>query len=121
MTFATLARGRNAEDRAAKYLQGKGWRILARNYRLRSAELDIIALDGQTLVFVEVKQRSNHGKGFPEEAVDQRKAMKLYRAAEYYLLQHPLKPGQQCRFDVVAIDGADITGALRHTVNALCR
>lgn len=95
----------------------KGWKVLCRNFRSRSAELDIVALDGTTLVFVEVKQRSSHNAGFPEEAVTAQKITKLYEAARYFLKINPQHGGRDCRFDVVALDGEGSSSQLRHLIN----
>jgi len=98
-----VRRGRAAEDLARAYLEEQGFRIVGRNLRLADGELDLVAWDGATLVFVEVKARSHGGHGRPEEAVDARKRRRLVSAARAYLarLAQPLPP---CRFDVVALD-----------------
>nr|HML48014.1 YraN family protein [Clostridia bacterium] len=69
------ALGREAERRAEAFLRDKGMEILARNYRIREAEIDLIARDGTYVVFVEVKARSDIAYGWPREAVDARKTM----------------------------------------------
>lgn len=120
MTFATLQRGKEAEDAAADFLQNKGWKILQRNFRMRSAELDLIGLDRETLVFVEVKQRSTRGAGLPEEAVHVRKIAKLYQAANFFLKRHPQYAGRDCRFDVIAVEGAGSQRQLRHLTDVAC-
>jgi putative endonuclease len=91
---------RRGEDIAADLLARKGYAILARNHRFRSGEIDLIALDGRCVVFVEVKTRS--GTDFPpEEAVDGRKQQRLRKLA----LQYMAEAGRAgpCRFDVVAV------------------
>lgn len=95
-------RGQNAEDAACRYLEGRGLRILARNVRSRFGEIDIVARDGDTLVFVEVKGRrdSLHGSGF--EAVTARKRQKIVRAARAYAASRGLSD-TAIRFDVVAL------------------
>lgn len=111
--------GIEGERLAARYLQQRGYRILARGHRQRLGELDLIALDGSTLVFVEVKTWRRGDVGDPSEAVDARKQDRLTRAALIYLkrrrlLEHP------ARFDVVSIVwpecGAD--PQIRHFVSA---
>lgn len=104
--------GRRGEDRAAQYLRRRGYRILARNWRCRLGEIDLIALDGDTLVFVEVKTRRGDLFGSPELAVTPRKQRQLTKAALSFIMSRKLGhlPG---RFDVVAIrhtaQGEEIT------------
>lgn len=96
------ALGRLAEDRAAAHLTGQGWQILARNWRRRGGELDLIARDGATLVFVEVRSRAAGSRGgSPEESVGWDKRRRLRLLAEQYLQEHPWRG--PCRIDVVAI------------------
>jgi len=97
--------GRTGEDLAAKHLAGRGYAILERNYRAPYGEIDLIALDGGTLVFVEVKTRTTDAYGAPELAVDQRKQERMVKAALGYL-KHKKLHQMPCRFDVVAISGA---------------
>ena len=94
--------GAAGEAAAAAHLQGKGWRILARNFRIRSAEIDIVADDRGTVVFVEVKTRSSTRFGTPGQAVNRRKQEKIIRAAQIFLRQERLE-GCPCRFDVVEV------------------
>ena len=98
--------GRSGEDRAAKYLAAEGYTILERNVTAPQGELDLIALDGGTLVFVEVKTRTSEAYGAPELAVDRRKQERMVKAALGYLKRKKLHQ-MPCRFDVVAISGAD--------------
>lgn len=97
--------GRSGEDRAAKHLAGLGYRILERNYRIAQGEIDLIALDGDTIVFVEVKTRMSDAFGAPELAVDLRKQGRMVKTALVYLKQKKLSQ-MPCRFDVVAISDA---------------
>ncbi len=81
-----------------------GYRILARNFRAAGAEIDLVALDGTTLVFLEVKTRLSLSAGRPEEAVDSRKQLRLRRAAQAYLARQPLElRSRPVRFDVAAL------------------
>lgn len=96
--------GRTGEDRAAKHLSGLGYRILDRNFRTPHGEIDLIALDGDTVVFVEVKTRTGDAFGAPELAVDGRKQNRMVKAALSYLKRRRLQQ-MPCRFDVVAIAG----------------
>lgn len=97
--------GRSGEDRAARHLYDRGYRILERNFRTAHGELDIIALDRDTVVFIEVKTRSGEAYGAPELAVDRRKQERMVKAALGYLKQKQLHQ-MACRFDVVAISGS---------------
>lgn len=94
--------GRVGEQCAARYLRRQGYRIVARGLRYARGELDLVAWDGSTIVFVEVKTRVSNQRGLPGEAVDQRKQRRITRAALLYLKQHRLL-NRRCRFDVVAI------------------
>ncbi len=97
--------GRRGERMAARYLRRHGYRIVARNYRAEGGEIDLVAMEGETLVFVEVKLRRSLVAGAPEEAVDERKQEHLQRAAASFAARmraqrHPM------RFDIVAISTA---------------
>ncbi len=89
------------EAAAADMLARRGYRVLARNYRVAGGEIDVIARDGPTLCFVEVRARRSGRFGAPEETVGPIKRARLRIAAEHYLATHPRPRG--CRFDVVAI------------------
>ncbi|MCI5125802.1 MAG: YraN family protein [Candidatus Electrothrix sp. AR5] len=91
--------GRSGEDFAAQHLEQQGYIILERNYRLRIGEVDIIARDGEYLVFIEVKTRRSKKFGSPFEAVDVRKQKKIFKIASVYLQGKELP----VRFDVVAV------------------
>lgn len=97
-----LRLGLAGEQAAARFLQRLGYRIVARSHRQRLGEIDLIALDGDCLVFVEVKTWSSADSGDPSLAVDRRKQEKLSRAAIVYLKQRGLLE-QHCRFDVISI------------------
>jgi len=94
--------GREGEEIAVEYLIGKGYRILVRNYRTVLGEIDIIAREGNTLVFIEVKARSGEQFGAPQDAVDPKKQVKVSRVALAYL-KHKKVVSCACRFDVVAV------------------
>jgi putative endonuclease len=96
--------GRRGEQVAARYLRRRGYLILARNYRAAGAEIDLVASEGQTLVFVEVKTRSGLLFGLPAEAVNDAKQARIRRAAEAYVL-HRHVGEVPIRFDVVAMVG----------------
>ena len=91
--------GDRGEREAARYLRGQGMRVLRRGYATTQGEIDLIARDGSTLVFVEVKARR---RGSPAEAVTPEKQRRLTLAALHFLKRHGLLE-QPCRFDVVAI------------------
>ncbi len=95
-------KGRRGEDLAAAFLGERGWKILDRNYRYDRGEIDIVALDGSEIVFVEVKARESDAFGAPEESISPFKEEQLKKVAEGYLFERNLE-GQTCRFDVVAI------------------
>jgi putative endonuclease len=94
--------GDSGEARAVSYLEKNGYRILARNYRTPIGEIDIIAMEGKTLVFAEVKTRRTHRFGHPKEAVTRRKQRKISMAALYYL-KGTGNLHRKARFDVISI------------------
>jgi putative endonuclease len=94
--------GRRAEDLAAELLERAGLRIVARNWRRPEGELDIVADDGGTCVFVEVRSRTGDEWGHPLETVTPRKRARVIRAARLYLEAEPT-PASAYRFDVVAV------------------
>lgn len=96
------------EQKAADYLAKSGYRILEMNYRCRIGEIDIVARDGEYVVFCEVKYRSGSRSGNPLEAVDLRKQRVIFRCGEFYLTEHHLMD-VPCRFDVIGIEGERIT------------
>jgi putative endonuclease len=102
MTQARIALGKTGEDLACEELERRGYAIIARRYRRRGGELDIIARDGQTIVFVEVKARGGRAFGAACEAVTANKRRTITRLALDYLMRHRLTQ-RACRFDVVSI------------------
>jgi putative endonuclease len=104
--FTPRTLGQRGERAAARYLRRRGYRILAVGDRLKHRdELDIVAVDGQTIVFVEVKTRSSASQGNPAEAVDAAKQRRLTRLALTFLKRHGLLE-RPVRFDVIAITWA---------------
>ncbi|MCI8294113.1 MAG: YraN family protein [Hespellia sp.] len=96
------------ERLASQYLEESGYRILEQNYRCRSGEIDLIALDGEYLVFCEVKYRKNLCTGHPLEAVNEKKQRIISKCAGHYIMGHHLGD-RPCRFDVIGICGEEIT------------
>ncbi|SFG40650.1 putative endonuclease [Desulfotomaculum arcticum] len=97
--------GIQGEDIAAQYLQKKGLVILERNFRCRLGEIDIIARDGDCLVFIEVKTRSSDRFGLAQDSITRQKIYKVRRLAQAYLAQRSFS-GLNVRFDVVAVNSA---------------
>jgi putative endonuclease len=95
--------GRRGEDEAAAYLTALGWRIVDRNWRCPSGEIDIVALDGHELVIVEVKTRSGRGFGDPLEAVDGRKLTRLCVLAGAWRRAHRGVRSRSTRIDLVGV------------------
>ncbi len=101
-TQSTLNPGRVGEEAAVRHLKKQGYQILSRNFRKAFAEVDIVARDGETLVFIEVKTRSSLQFGAPVEAVNAVKQRRLSKIALDYMMQEGL--GEHCaRFDVVSV------------------
>ncbi|MBP3700932.1 MAG: YraN family protein [Lachnospiraceae bacterium] len=97
--------GSRYEQEAAAFLTTQGLTILEQNFRCRAGEIDIIAREGQALVFCEVKYRYDGGAGDPAAAVDGRKQQTIFRVAQWYMQKHCLPEDTPCRFDVVALTG----------------
>lgn len=105
MTDAIRQRiGAAAEELAARHLLGQGLRIIERNFRVRGGEIDLIARDGKTLVFVEVRLRSRGDFGGAAASITLKKQQRLILAARHYLQAHG---EQSCRFDCVLLDALD--------------
>jgi putative endonuclease len=105
--------GERGEDAAVRFLKRRGFRILGRRVETRQGEVDIIAVDGRTIVFVEVKTRESGDAGHPTEAIDERKQRRLTGAALAYLKAQGLLE-YAARFDVVAVTWPN--GARRPTI-----
>jgi putative endonuclease len=108
----TRAQGRVGEERAVEWLRREGYRIVERNVTTKAGEIDVVARDGETLCFIEVKARSSGVYGPAVEAVTVKKMRKLARAASLYLVRHPTDA--PCRFDVLGMDLDD--GGWRFTL-----
>ena len=106
MSRHRVALGKTGEDLACRELERRGYAIIARRHRCRGGELDIIARDGPTLVFVEVKARDSREFGDAAEAVTWQKRRRIVRLASEYVMRHHLSDAP-CRFDVVSIQFDD--------------
>ena len=102
------ATGRAAEDRALKELSAAGLRLVARNFRCRLGEIDLVMRDADTLVFVEVRSRARSDYGGAAASVGPAKQHRLRREAQRYLNEHFGDHWPPCRFDVCALEGAGI-------------
>lgn len=101
--------GLKGEVTATNYLISKGYKIIEKNYRTKFSEVDLIALYGDFLVFIEVKTRTSKQFGMPREAVGYEKQRKYVMTAEFYLQKHSEYDNKNVRFDVIDIIGDDIT------------
>lgn len=95
--------GSEAEDVALAHLQRNGLQLVERNFLCRGGELDLVMIDGATLVFVEVRKRSSRQFGGAAASITPAKQQRLIRAAQHFLQRYRQAPA--CRFDVIAIDG----------------
>ncbi|HET6613358.1 MAG TPA: YraN family protein [Kofleriaceae bacterium] len=105
--MSTREAGARGEDRAARALTERGYRIVERNFRCRAGEIDIIARDGEVLVFVEVRSRSGGRYGTALETISRAKQRQVAKVAGAYLAARRLAPAA-CRFDVVGITGDEL-------------
>jgi len=97
-----VGKGRAAEEKATSWLSEERFEIVGRNVRTAKGEIDVVALEGETLCFIEVKARGSHRYGSSLEAVDRRKQKRLSHAALLYLQRNPHEG--PCRFDVLGLD-----------------
>jgi putative endonuclease len=107
------ARGRAAEDLAAAFLERQGYRVLARNHRLRRGEVDLVCERGEVICFVEVRSRTGAEHGAPEETVGRAKAQRVVLAAEDWAARNGVA-GRDLRFDVVAVTFGDESPRIDH-------
>jgi putative endonuclease len=120
MSRSRVILGKIGEDLACRELERRGYAIVARRYRCRRGELDIIARDGATLVFVEVKSRDGHDFGEASEAVTRVKRRRIAALAFEYIVRHHVRECP-CRFDVVSIHldtGQPVIEVVRDAFNA---
>jgi putative endonuclease len=116
-TTSRQRQGKAGEDMAAKYLEHQGLAIRERNYRFEHGEIDLIAEEGEELVFVEVKARRSTTFGTPEDAVTEEKQERIRAVADGYLYEHDIDD-RPCRFDVIAIEFKNNKADIRHIRNA---
>lgn len=98
----TSLSGKEGEELACRYITEKGFRIIERNYRFHKGEIDIIAKDQETLVFIEVKYRKTLEYGYPVESITPNKVKQIRHIASAYLFERKID-NTACRFDVIAI------------------
>jgi putative endonuclease len=110
--------GRDGESRAAEHLTSLGFRVLARNVRAAAGEIDLVALDGDTLVFCEVRTRRSREQGGALESVTPAKQRQVVRVAEHFLARHPRLAPRPVRFDVVAIELSGDVATIVHLRDA---
>lgn len=113
MSLKRISLGKSGEELAVAYLVKLGYRILARNYRQKSGEIDIICLDGTDHVFIEVKTRQTVRYGHPLEAVTRHKQRQISRTALDYMARHDLLEAP-VRFDVIAVTSAQGEPRITH-------
>ena len=104
----TKSSGKTGENRAADYLRKNGCRIIERNFSVRSGEIDIIYMDGDTICFGEVKYRKSEKNGLGEEAVNYKKQRQISRTSDHYRMLNELSEDLSYRFDVIALTDKDI-------------
>jgi len=109
--------GKTGEDLAARFLERNGLNIIERNYRFERGEIDLIAEEGNELVFIEVKARRSTMFGAPEDAVTEKKQEQVRSVADGYLFEHDID-NRPCRFDVVAIEFKNGKAEIRHIRDA---
>lgn len=108
------AAGREAEAAAARFLESLGLTIAGRNVRAGGGEIDLVAREGETLVFVEVRYRESGAFGPPEDTVGVPKRLRVARAAKGYLDEVGPTGWKEARFDVVAVEGSGEAAVIRH-------
>ena len=104
---STKVAGKRAEEQAARFLEKRGFIVLARNFHCRGGEIDLVCRDGKALVFVEVRLRRNVSFGGAGASITPSKQRRIILAAQHYLLAHD-RADSDCRFDCVLLDGKNI-------------
>jgi len=117
MPHARQRLGSEGEDLACRELENAGYHIAERNYRSRFGEIDIVAIDEGTVVFVEVKTKTSRDFGDPvDEVTPQKQRQLVSMGEEYYSFR--CRPDTQCRFDVVAVDLSEMPAKITHYKDA---
>lgn len=114
----TQAKGQQGERLAEQFLREQGLTTVTRNYLCPMGELDLVMRDGDTLVFVEVRQRNSRRFGSPLETITRSKQNKVLKAAQHYLNQHHIPTHQALRFDVVGLVPGDPSTPLEWVADA---
>jgi putative endonuclease len=117
MTRDRLRCGASGEELATAFLHARGYTIVTRNFRCAAGEIDVVARDGRTIVFCEVRTRRTATRGSALESVTAAKQRQVCRVAAYYVARHHLHT-HPIRFDVVAVELRDRTVDLQHVVDA---
>ena len=105
----SVSRGKKGEERAAEALEASGFLIIAKNFRSKYGEIDIIALDGEIIVFVEVKSWSSFGIEDLQYGLDEKKQNKIIKTAKYFLLENREYNKMTIRFDVIFVKDNSVT------------
>jgi putative endonuclease len=115
---STREAGAEAEDAACAFLEARGARIVERNFRARGGEIDLVAREGDVLVFAEVRFREGEEFGTPEESVGLAKRRKIAAVAKEYIRRIPWNSWKEARFDVIAVVGTGTDAVIRHYAGA---
>ncbi len=115
---ATTVKGRQAEDLALRHLQRQGLQLIARNYRCRAGEVDLVMAQAGIVVFVEVRSRASPAFVSPKETVDRRKQRRLARVAAWFLRSRRDLANRPARFDVVSVTQPNYDARLEWIQNA---
>jgi putative endonuclease len=111
-----VEKGREGENLAAQALEKAGFRIIARNFRSSRGEVDLVALDGTVIVFIEVKSWSFYGIQDLQYGIDRKKQFRIIETAKYFLSTHREYNEMAVRFDVIFVDSG--AGSIRHLASA---
>lgn len=118
MKRSSHQQGKKAEQHALRYLKKQGLQLIKHNFHSRRGEIDLIMRQGESIVFIEVRKRSNTSHGGALESISQQKQQRIIHTAHYYLQQHPKHANQPCRFDVIAIEGVEKQEKIQWIQNA---
>jgi len=114
--------GKWGEDKAAEYLQNKGYKILERNFKRKWGELDIVAQKEKTIIFCEVKTIAKQNEDepfFPEDEINEKKEKQLIKMVQIYLSYKKISPETPCQIDIIAIEAINSEPNIRHYENAI--